>query len=123
MIIDANIILRSILNDNEQLAKQARDIIENNECFAPTEIIAEVVFVLQKVYNVPREEIEALLPKSFNYFEVSNEILLKEALTFYGKTKLDFVDCILAAYYSTKKEEIATLDKKLNNFIAKLERK
>ncbi len=33
MIIDANIILRSILNDNEQLANQAKTIIENNECF------------------------------------------------------------------------------------------
>ncbi len=46
MIIDANIILRSILNDNEQLANQAKTIIENNECFAPNEVIAEVVFCI-----------------------------------------------------------------------------
>ena len=120
MIIDANIILRSILSDNEQLSKQAKNIIENNECFAPNEVIAEVVFVLQKVYEVPREEIAALLSKSFNYFEVADEVLLREALFFYGKTKLDFVDCILAAYNSVKNEDVATFDKKLNNFMARL---
>ena len=122
MIIDANIILRSILNDNEQLAKQARIIIENNECFAPNEVIAEVVFVLQKVYEVPRQEIATLISNSFKYFEVSDEILLKESLLFYVKTKLDFVDCILAAYSSVKNEDVATFDKKLNNFISSLKK-
>ena len=52
MIIDANVILRCILNDNQQLAMQAKSLIENNDCFVPNEVIAEVVFVLQKVYNV-----------------------------------------------------------------------
>jgi predicted nucleic-acid-binding protein len=122
MIIDANIILRSILNDNEQLAKQARIIIENSECFAPNEVIAEVVFVLQKVYEVPRQEIATLISNSFKYFEVADEILLKESLLFYAKTNLYFVDCILAAYSSVKNEDVATFDKKLNNFIFRLEK-
>ena len=77
MIIDANVILRCILNDNQQLAMQAKSLIENNDCFVPNEVVAEVVFVLQKVYNVPREEIKNLIIVSFNYFEVSNEMLLK----------------------------------------------
>ena len=123
MIIDANIILRSILNDNEQLSEQARNIIENNNCFAPTEVIAEVVFVLQKVYNVPRIEIQKLISAAFKYINISNEELVKEALIFYSETKLDFVDCILAAYYYVENEEIVTFDKKLNNFILRLERK
>ena len=123
MIIDANIILRSILNDNEQLANQARDIIENNTCFAPIEVIAEVVFVLQKVYNVPRIEIQELISTAFKYISISEEELLKQALLFYGKTKLDFVDCILAAYYYVENEEVVTFDKKLSNFISRLERK
>lgn len=90
MIIDANIILRSILSDNEQLSKQAKSIIENNECFAPNEVIAEVVFVLQKVYEVPREEIADLLSKSFKYFEVADEVLLKEALFFLWQNEVRF---------------------------------
>ena len=120
MIIDANVILRCILNDNQQLAMQAKSLIENNDCFVPNEVIAEVVFVLQKVYNVPREEIKNLIKVSFNYFEVSNEMLLRDALLFYAQTKLDFVDCLLAAYYSVENHQIGTLDKKLNNFISQI---
>lgn len=120
MIIDANVILRCILNDNQQLAMQAKSLIENNDCFVPNEVIAEVVFVLQKVYNVPREEIKNLIIVSFNYFEVSNEMLLRDALLFYAQTKLDFVDCLLAAYYSVENHQIGTLDKKLNNFISQI---
>ena len=120
MIIDANVILRCILNDNQQLAMQAKSLIENNDCFVPNEVVAEVVFVLQKVYNVPREEIKNLIIVSFNYFEVSNEMLLRDALLFYAQTKLDFVDCLLAAYYSVENHQIGTLDKKLNDFISQI---
>ena len=120
MIIDANVILRCILNDNQQLAMQAKSLIENNDCFVPNEVVAEVVFVLQKVYNVPREEIKNLIIVSFNYFEVSNEMLLRDALLFYAQTKLDFVDCLLAAYYSVENHQIGTLDKKLNNIISQI---
>lgn len=120
MIIDANIILRCLLKDNYELAEKAKSFIDNNDCFAPTEVIAEVVFVLLKVYNVPRIEIAALITASFDYFEVQNELLLEKALEYFGSTNLDFVDCLLAAYHSVENEKIATLDKKLNNFISRL---
>lgn len=120
MIIDANVILRCILNDDKELAIQAREIIENNDCFAPNEVIAEVVFVLKKVYDVPREEIKNYISNSFQYYSVENEVLLKEALSFFAQTKLDFVDCILAAYYSIQKQRIGILDKKLQNFISRI---
>jgi predicted nucleic acid-binding protein len=38
-IIDANIILRYLLNDTEKLAIKARDIIENNKVLVPNEVI------------------------------------------------------------------------------------
>jgi predicted nucleic-acid-binding protein len=120
MIIDANIILRCILNDNVELANKAKFIIENNDCFAPTEVLAEVVYVLQKVYGVSRCEIANLLSLSFRYYATENEMLLKNSLTFYSQTKLDFVDCILASRYFVSGEKISTLDRKLENFIERL---
>ena len=69
-----------------------------------------------------RQEIATLISNSFKYLEVSDEILLKESLLFYAKTNLDFVDCILAAYNSVKNEDVATFDKKLNNFISSLKK-
>ena len=60
-LVDANIVLRFILNDNEILTKKAADIIKKNCLFCPFEIIAEIVYVLQKVYEVPRQEIKESL--------------------------------------------------------------
>ena len=120
MIIDANIILRCILNDNEELTLKAREIIENNFCFAPTEVIAEVVYVLLKVYNIPRNEIKNTLFNVFDFVENEDKNILKQALIFFEQTKLDFVDCILASYNFIENKEITTFDKKLNNFINSL---
>lgn len=51
-IVDANIILRYLLQDAVQFLDQARDKIENHNIFIPNEVIAEVVYVLEKVYKV-----------------------------------------------------------------------
>jgi predicted nucleic-acid-binding protein len=48
-IVDANFVLRYLLQDNEKLSNKAKDIIENNEIFIPTEVVAEIVYVLEKV--------------------------------------------------------------------------
>lgn len=50
-IIDANIILRYLLKDNLELHQKSIDIIENQQLFLPNEIIAEIVYVLEKVYK------------------------------------------------------------------------
>ncbi|MCW6037858.1 hypothetical protein K4A83_16485 [Spirulina subsalsa FACHB-351] len=60
-IADANIILRYILNDHEILSAKAAEIIENNRVNLPIEVACEVVFVLQKVYQVEREKIQEVL--------------------------------------------------------------
>lgn len=51
-IVDANIILRYLLNDIDDLADKAANIVENNLVFSPNEVIAEIVYVLEKVYKV-----------------------------------------------------------------------
>ena len=47
-IADANIILRYLLNDHEELSDKATIIIENNEVLLHNEVIAEIVYVLEK---------------------------------------------------------------------------
>ncbi len=51
-IVDANIILRYLLDDHEMLSEEAAAIIENNKVLLPNEVIAEIVYVLEKVYEV-----------------------------------------------------------------------
>lgn len=115
-IADANVILRYLLNDNEELSEKATIIIENNEVLLPNEVIAEIVYVLEKVYEVKNEEISETLLELFKYSNiVVNDIeVLEEAFLLFGKRQLDFVDTLLYAYNKVKGYEVYTFDNKLN---------
>ena len=118
-IADANIILRYLLNDHEELSEKATVIIENNEVLLPNEVIAEIVYVLEKVYEVKNEEISDILLELFKYTNiVVNDIeVLEEAFILFGKRRLDFVDTLLYAYNKVKGYQIYTFDKKLNKLL------
>ncbi len=45
-------------------------------------------------------------------------VIMENAFEYYRDTKLDFVDCILAAHRIVGNKEILSFDKKLNNFIS-----
>ena len=85
-LVDANVILRFILNDNEKLTPRAIDIIEKNHLFCPFEVICEVVFVLQKVYNTSRKDIKNALTTLFNTQNIltNNIAVLEKGLQLYS---------------------------------------
>ena len=118
-IADANIILRYILNDHEELSAKAAEIIENNTITLPIEVACEIVFVLQKVYQVERDKIQGVLSELITEGLVSLEKpkLLLKALDCYGETKFDFVDCLLWSYHEVEGESIFTFDRKLEKYI------
>lgn len=118
-IADANIILRYLLNDNEELSERAADILENNEIFIPNEVIAEVIYVLKGVYKIESNEISDTLIELFKYenLQFSNLEVLIKALNLFGKGKIDFVDALLYAYNRVNGHEVYTFDKKLNKLL------
>lgn len=118
-IIDANIILRYLLNDHDELSAKAATIIEDNEVLLPNEVIAEVVYVLEKVYNVKNEEICDTLLALFKYknFTVDDFEVLEEALLLFSRRRIDFVDTLLYAYNKVKGHQVFTFDKKLKKLL------
>ena len=54
-LIDANVILRYLLEDHPQLSPEAKKVIESGTYTLP-EVLAEVVYVLKGVYKVERKE-------------------------------------------------------------------
>ena len=71
-IIDANVILRFFLEDDEEKFQRSKEFfgkLEFGEDDALlTEIVfAEVIWVLQKVYSIPRKEISPIFLKLLNY--------------------------------------------------------
>lgn len=118
--VDANIILRYILNDDKKMADYAEVIIDSGSAFILPEVLAEIVYVLVKVYKVERSVISMQLISLIQNIQTSDKSVMENALKYFAETKLDFVDCILAAYHSTNGEDICTFDKKLNTFISSL---
>jgi predicted nucleic-acid-binding protein len=118
-IVDANIVLRYLLDDAEELSEKAAEILENNEVFLPNEVIAEVVYVLEKVYKIENDEISNTLRELFDYgnLKVDDIEILKEALNLYSKRKLDFVDTLLYAYHRVRNHEVYTFDKELSKLL------
>lgn len=118
-IADANIILRYLLNDHEKLSEKATAIIEDNEMLLPNEVIAEIVYVLEKVYQVKNEEISYILLELFKYTNifVNDRDVLEEAFLLFGERRLDFVDTLLYAYNKVKGYQVYTFDKKLNKLL------
>ena len=49
ILLDTNYILRYLVRDNEEMYLIAKETILNNACLALNEVIAEVVYVLEKV--------------------------------------------------------------------------
>jgi len=114
-IVDANIVLRYLLNDTDDLSERASELLENNIVLVPNEVIAEIVYVLEKVYKIDNYKISNTLNELFDYrnIQVIDKEVLKVSLELYGMQKLDFVDTLLYAYSKVHKHEVYTFDKKL----------
>ena len=118
-ILDANMILRFLLKDDEKSAVIVRDIIKSESVMVLPEIIAEVVYVMTRVYKYERIKTSSGIAAFLNYHNIVTEkyaVVLK-ALQYFGDTSLDFADCLLCAYHTVSGYEICTFDKKLNYFI------
>jgi predicted nucleic-acid-binding protein len=113
-ITDANVVLRYLLNDNASFSVEAQNIVENRQIQFPNEVCAEVVYVLQKVYSIPRNEIANSIMSLLDYPNISaNKLVLKEALKIYENENIDFVDSVLIANNHLFGVFIHTFDNKM----------
>jgi len=76
--------------------------------------LAEVCYVLEGLYQVPREDIVDSFRKLNNDVIVLNaDVLLRALEVFAQPPKLDFIDCILYGYKKEKGISILTFYRKL----------
>ncbi len=119
-VVDANVILRYILDDHAELSPKAAEILEQQQTVTLTlEVACEVVYVLQKVYAVDRKEIQWQLSNLLHEELVAMEkaSVFLAALDYYSTSKLDFVDTLLWAYHAIEQQEVYTFDSKLAKLI------
>ena len=114
IVLDANAVLRYLLNDNEDQHNIISDLIASYKCIVYLEVIEEVVFVLEKHYKATREEIRNSLLALSEDVKIDKINILQIALDEYCKPpKVDFVDCLLCGYTKTGRK-VFSFDKKLN---------
>ena len=123
-LIDANVILRYLLKDDEELFRKAFEILERvkigqETVIIPESVLTEVVYVLLKIYEVSREVIVEKLQGLLSYRGVINPDKgdLAEAIRMFGSSKLSFVDCVLCAKAISHRMDVLTFDEDLKKVL------
>jgi predicted nucleic-acid-binding protein len=121
VLVDTNAILRYLLKDVPDLYAKAEGLFARvrtgEQAIEITEgVLAETVYVLLKYYRVPKEQAVETLSALLLYKGIAarsrSEYL--EALSLFGRTRLDFVDCLLAARAKARSMKVFTFDKELS---------
>lgn len=121
-LVDTNLIVRYLVQDHEKHAKEAGKLFDACDrgdvviVVLPV-VLAECVFVLESFYEHPRGDIASALGRLISSpgVEIDAAIHL-DALDRYRKTKVHFVDCLIAATAATEDMPVASFDQDFRKF-------
>lgn len=119
-IVDANVVLRYLLGDHPELSAKAKNFFddvragERGACVTES-VVVECVYVMQRLYQVPRSEIADKLTTLLGFRGISGDQvpLLRGALSLYANSKVSFVDALIATTADAKQLPVETYDKDL----------
>ena len=118
ILLDANAILRFLMDDVHDQHLKVKDTIENSNCFLILPVVQEAVYVLDGFYNVPRDLIRRSFTELKDAVRIEDEDVYLKAFDYFIETpKLDFVDCILCSYHTVRGLNVLSFDDKLNRKI------
>jgi predicted nucleic acid-binding protein len=121
-LVDTNLIVRYLVQDHEKHAKAAGKLFDACDrgdvvIVVLPAVLAECVFVLESFYQHPRGDIASALGRLISSpgVEIDAAIHL-DALDRYRKTKVHFVDCLIAATAATEDMPVASFDQDFRKF-------
>ena len=98
--VDTNILVRHLTGDPpEQAARATKFLAAADELLLADLVVAEVVYVLESFYQVPRERVAELARAiiAFPAIVVLDPAMLLRALEVYETERLDFAEAYLVA--------------------------
>jgi predicted nucleic-acid-binding protein len=106
--LDANVVLRHFTGQPPDLAARATAALVGappRSLVLADLTVAEIVYVLQGVYERPREEVVRLVEATLSLasIAVDNEALLRRTLEHYGRRGMDWPNAYLVALVETRR--------------------
>jgi predicted nucleic acid-binding protein len=122
-LVDTNLIVRYLVQDHEKHAQAAGKLFDACDrgdlviVVLPT-VLAECVFVLESFYEHPRAHIASALGRLISSpgVEIGGTTIHLDALDRYRKTKVHFVDCLVAATAAAENMPVASFDQDFRKF-------
>ncbi len=116
ILFDTNAILRYTLQDSVEAADKVERQLTENLCYVPVEVMAELVYVLTKVYGVGRETVAHTLTALMDMSNIraGKADVVRHALGVFAASSLDFVDCLMVGYAKERGYSVFTFDKQLH---------
>jgi predicted nucleic-acid-binding protein len=122
-LIDTNLIVRYLVQDNEKQAGAAGKLFDACDrghvviAVLPS-VLAECVFVLESFYEHPRGDIASVLGRLISSpgVEIADAVIHLDALDCYGRTRVHFVDCLIAATAIAEDIPVASFDQDFRKF-------
>jgi len=122
-IIDTNLIVRHLVQDNEKQASVAGRLFDACDrgqigIVVLPSVLAECVFVLESFYEHPRRDIASALSRLISSpgMEITDTEVHLDALDRFARTKVHFVDCLIAAAATSENIPVASFDQDFRKF-------
>ena len=122
-LLDTSLIVRYLVQDHEKHSKAAGKLFEACDrgdlvVVVLPAVLAECVFVLDSFYEHSREDIAAALSTLISSLgvEISEPEIHLDALSRFRRTKVHFVDCLIAATSAAESTPVATFDQDFRKF-------
>ena len=118
VLLDANVLIRFLTRDHEEHYLKSVEIfrdIESGkiEAMLMDFILAEVIYVLKRIYKYEKKDISSTLKKLllYKHLYTENKLVTFEALEIYADKNIDFADSLLCAKKRLEGFEIVSFDK------------
>ncbi|HUG12890.1 MAG TPA: PIN domain-containing protein [Opitutaceae bacterium] len=118
-IIDANVVLRYLLNDDAKQSPEAGELIEKSPAgtlYLSVIVLAEVTWTLKSHFGVPRDEICSAIQRVLAQEAIAADAVTLDAVARYAHVNVDFIDCALAAAGVATGLTVATFDQDYRKF-------
>jgi predicted nucleic acid-binding protein len=119
--VDTNVLVRHLTGDPPDQAERSSSFIATAErLLLPDLVVAELVYVLQSFYALPRSEVALRVRSALQLpsVRVLNRRLLERAVDLYEATGLHFADAYLvASAEAASVENIVSFDRALDRVV------